>query len=59
MTIVFNETRAEKEEVALWLSGQGDITSAVQRRILANALTFGAALITRQSLGREEFISRN
>lgn len=47
MTIVCEETLDEKTEIALWLSGQGDATAAVRRRIAINGLTFGAALITR------------
>jgi hypothetical protein len=58
MTIICNETREEKQEVMLWLSGQGPVTPAVQRKILVNGITFGVALITRNQYGALE-VARN
>ena len=59
MTILFDETREEKLQVMLWLCGQGPETRAVKRKIQVTGITFGAALITRHTLGRHELISRN
>jgi hypothetical protein len=48
MPIKWPQTDQEKIEVAEWMSGTGEVTKAVMDAIARNALTFGAALITRK-----------
>lgn len=51
MPVLFEQSQEEKIEVMRWIAGEGKITRAVHKTIQRNGLTFGAALITRHTLG--------
>lgn len=59
MIVLRPTTQAERFEILLWASGQGPETQAVRRFVVAQRLTFAAALITRADFGSLDDVVRN